>query len=89
MPRAPNMWMNGDTSGLTLLALRTMPVNVVIKAFIKAEITVDDGTANSSDSDRLLMSVHKRPCSIKSSWPFSALIQRSWINLVSLLQRIK
>ena len=31
-----------------------VPVNVVTKAFIKAKITADDGSANSSDSEAIL-----------------------------------
>ena len=34
-----------------------VPVSIVIKAFVKAEITGDDGSANSFDFDWLLMSV--------------------------------
>ena len=63
-----------------------MPVN---QAFIKVEIIADDGSANSSEFDRLSISVRMRPCLMKRSWPFSALMRRSRISLVSLLQRIK
>ena len=38
-----------------------VPVSVVIEAFIMAEITGDDGSANSFSSDRLSMSVRMRP----------------------------
>ena len=51
-------------------------VIIIIKAFTEAKITADNCSAKSSDSDWLLMSVHMHPCSMKPSWPFSALMQR-------------
>ena len=52
--------MNCDMSAPTSLISAknnvdiNVPVNVVTKAFIKAKITADDGSANSSDSEAIL-----------------------------------
>ena len=86
--RAPSMWMNCDTLAPNLLVLRTMLISTCqslssSKLLSRAEITADDGSVNSSDSDWLPMSVRMHPCPINPSWHFSAVI-RSQISLVSL-----
>ena len=78
--RAPSMWINCDTSSLNSLALRTMLISTCqsvlsSKLSSRAEITADDSSANSSDSDWLPMSVRMCPCPKKPSWLFSAVIR--------------